>query len=399
MNHRFFSKRLHIRVSLLVHFKKYPVLFISGFLAIISCFIVPPDAQYFSYINFRVLGLLFCLMGIVAGMKEAGAFDLLSNALLKKTGSLKTLVFALVALCFFLSMFLTNDVALVTVVPFTILVFGNIETVCPGAKKSLCLTLALETVSANLGSMLTPIGNPQNLYLFSQYEMSLSEFLKLTAPYTILSFAILSMLSLTLVKKMKIENAEGGEKSAQPQNDSKEIKSDSITLSKSFYIYLALFVLALLTVARVIHWIPLLVVVAAVIFFQNKKLFMKIDFALLVTFVFFFVFVGNMGRIPSVNSLLAKLIEGREVLVAVCASQIISNVPAALLLSTFTTNGAALVIGTNLGGLGTLVASMASLITYKFCAPEEKGRYLLIFSVLNFAILAVLFGVYLALKL
>lgn len=360
-----------------VAFKKDSVLFISGALAVASCFFVPLSREYLDYINIRVLALLFCLMGIVAGIKEAGAFDALSHALLKRIHSLKTLVFNMTALCFFMSMFLTNDVALVTIVPFTLLVFSNLETACPKAKNALCVTLALETVAANLGSMLTPVGNPQNLFLFARYEMQITDFLKLTAPYSALSFALVAVLCFLLVKNEAIQ--------IPAENETKKI-------SESFYIYLGLFILALLTVGKLIPWQALLAIVCIVIFFQNKKLFARVDYVLLLTFVFFFVFVGNLGRVPFFRDFFESIIEGREVLTSILASQFISNVPAALLLSSFTQNGAALVIGTNLGGLGTIIASMASLITYKFCAPQEHRRYLAIFSALNFGILILLYA-------
>lgn len=355
--------------------KSQAVLIVSGVAAAVSCFFVPPSAAYLSYINVRVLALLFCLMCVVAGMKDAGAFNVLSRLLLRKVRSTRGLALFLVLLSFLLSMFLTNDVSLITLVPFTLLVFAELE-----AERELLLTLVLETVAANLGSMLMPFGNPQNLFLFARYEFSLPEFLALMLPCTILSLVLVSAATL-LVRRRTIAVAHLAGQSSWMD-------------AKAFALYAALFVLCVLSVARLLDYRVLFVIVVAVLLVYRRRILLRADYALLATFVFFFVFVGNMGNIPAVRSCIRSFMQGHELEAAVLASQFVSNVPAALLLAGFTENGRALVLGTNIGGLGTLIASMASLITFRFYAaarPRSTKRYLLVFTLVNIVFLLALY--------
>ena len=367
---------------MLKYLKKDPVLFISGILAIVSCFFVHPDQEYLAYIDWRVLGILFSMMLVVAELVRIGLFKRLTDMLLARVHSSGAVSLILVWLCFFMGMVLTNDVTLVTMVPFAIGVMSSF-----GDRRNTTYTLILMTVAANLGSMQTPIGNPQNLYLYTRYSVPLGDFLKLMLPYSLLSLALVTLAVFILCKNTGTSSRDKDQH--EPLNKTKLIIS------------LLLFVLCLLVVARVIeYWIVLLILIAVMIF-MDRKAFHYVDFTLLITFVFFFVFVGNMGRIDAVREVIGNVVGSAPVLTAVLSSQVISNVPAALLLSAFTDNGSALIIGTNLGGLGTLIASMASLITYKFHSampkPEDKKTpgYIPAFSVINIIFLAILFGAYL----
>lgn len=370
--------------------KNNPILCISGLLALISCFFVLPDLQYLFYINVRVLAILFGLMLIVAALGHIGTFDVLTNKLLSKVKTYRGISLLMSLLSFFLSMFLTNDVSLVTLVPFAIMVLAPF-----GENKKLMFTLIIMTVAANLGSMLTPIGNPQNLYLYDNYQIALPEFLLLMLPYSALSLALIVALTFILIK--------GSDK--LPSLNKTEVKKLSVV---KLLIYFALFVLNILTVVGYVHFLISLGVTVVAMLIMDRKSFTKADYNLLVTFVFFFVLIGNIGRIDAITGALSGLVSSYPVPAAVLSSQIISNVPAAMLLSAFTDDGKSLIIGTNLGGLGTLIASMASLITYRFHASfakeqkektgEKQDNYILNFTIINIIMLAILFGLYLILN-
>lgn len=362
--------------------KKEAVLCISGILAAISCFIVPPSPDYLEYIDFRVLILLFCLMLTVAGIRQSGVFGAVCQALLKKFASVRTVGTVLVLLSFFMSMLLTNDVTLVTLVPFTLLLFKEISG--DGKGRAEILLLVLETAAANLGSMLTPMGNPQNLYLYSKFGLSLTEFIGVIFPYSALSLIMLLFSSFVFLPKLKTE---------PPKTESK------IQGRLKPIFFAVLFILNMLTILRVLDPLPLLLIITASVLIADRKLFLRVDYSLLLTFVFFFVFVGNLGSIPALSDSLQSVLGGNEAAVSIALSQVISNVPAAILLSGLSDNAEALIIGTNLGGLGTLIASMASLITYKFYAAAEGSRpkkHILIFTAFNLCYLIILGGMYYA---
>ena len=357
--------------------KKDPILIISGILAAVSCFIVPPDAQYIGYINFRVLAILMSLMLVVAVLLRIGTFDFLTDRLLKRLKTSRSICLLLTVLSFFMAMFLTNDVTLVTLVPFSIAVLKSFDD-----RRTLMFTLILMTVAANLGSMLTPIGNPQNLYLYTNYQMELLPFIKLMLPYSAVSLILTALAVLLLCSNKKSEY--------------KNITEVPVPDAKKLAVCVILFAVCVLAVAGIINWIVMFAAVCAVITIIDRKAFKYVDYMLLLTFIFFFVLIGNIGRIEAVYDALSKVVAVSPALTAVAASQIISNVPAAMLLSAFTDNGEALVVGTNLGGLGTLIASMASLITYKFYAatPRDKKNtgmgYLPAFTLVNVVFLALL---------
>lgn len=356
-------------------FRREAVLMIAAACAVLSMFFVPPDGEYLSYIDLRVLCLLFCLMAVVAGFQQCGLFYLLAQKLLSGKKQFRLLSLILVLLPFFSSMVITNDVALITFVPFTILVMGMI-----GEERRLIYLIVLQTVAANLGSMATPVGNPQNLYLYSQYGLSPGDFFAIMGPLTLLS--LISLCAAACAVKSDTIEVHFAEQA--------RIQKPGILLLMA-----GLFLLCLLSVFRVIpYWALLIVVVAALLIF-DRELFLRADYGLLLTFVCFFVFAGNMGRIGPVREFLDGMLRQSAVLTSAVTSQVISNVPAAVLLSGFTQNGRGLLIGTNIGGLGTLIASLASLISFKFYIRTPKAtplKYLAVFTLVNGAGLLLLLG-------
>ena len=350
--------------------KKETVLTIATLLAVVSAFFIKPDRQYIGYIDFRTLGILFGLMVIMQGFQRTGLFDQIGKSLLQKTGKLWQLILVLVMLCFFFSMLITNDVSLLTFVPFSILVLKK----C-GQEQAMIPTVILQTVAANLGSMLTPIGNPQNLYLYGLMDCSILEFMGILLPYTVITFVLL-LLSLLCIR------GKGQEISCRMEEGT-EIKQSRKCRN---LIYGLLFLLALLVVARILPYGVLVTAVFLYTVIFDREALKGADYALLVTFVSFFILIGNFGRISLIREALEHFVSGREILTGVLASQVISNVPAAVLLSGFTENYRDLLVGVNLGGLGTLIASMASLISFKLytkCYKENRGRYLRWFTLVN----------------
>ena len=367
--------------------KKEAVLCVALLLAVLSAGIVPPDQEYAEYIDARTLAILFCLMSVMAGLQKIGIFGWIARGLLGKVKGSRSLVLVLMLLCFFSSMLITNDVALITFVPFTFTVLAMMG---QETRQRLALPLvATQTIAANLGSMLTPIGNPQNLYLYGKAGMSLGSFLALMLPYAVVSLLLLLVWGVFLggMRAGELEPLAEDLGGREPER----FRSKAGMLS--LWVYLALFLLCLLTVAHVLPWQVVLGIVLAAVLAMDRKLLAKVDYSLLLTFVGFFIFIGNVGRIPAFRDFLQKVVVGREVYAGVAASQVISNVPAALLLSGFTEDYGRLVVGVNLGGLGTLIASMASLISYKYVAKEESaGRwaYIKVFTVSNICFLAAL---------
>ncbi len=354
--------------------KKDPVLTVSWILAIGSAFWIPPDSAYLDYLDLQTLGLLFCLMTITGGLQNMGFFSRIGGNLIRHVANTASLAGILVALCFFSSMIITNDVALITFVPFTMVILDMV-----GKKEKMIPIVTMQTIAANLGSMVTPIGNPQNLYLYSQTDMGLIPFMRITLPYAAVT-ALFLLLFLAVQKKEKIHHV--------------EIRMDRQAGSrKKEWMYAFLFLLALGVIIRLIPMAPVFFLTAAAVAAADRNALKKVDYALLLTFIGFFIFIGNMKRIPWFCQMLTEVVKGNEILTAVITSQVISNVPSALLLSGFTDKVRQLVIGTNLGGLGTLIASMASLISYKQVVlrfPERKGAYFIYFTAANVVLLAIL---------
>lgn len=356
--------------------KKEAVLSIALLLAVVSSFVVKPNKEYIGYIDYHVLVLLFALMLVVGGFKSLGVFRLLGEKMCSKVSSLRGLTIVLTMLCFVSSMLITNDVALITFVPFTISIFCMIA-----CEDKLIPVIVLETIAANLGSMLTPIGNPQNLLLFSLSGMDVLEFVIHMLPLTLLSL-VLILACVIRLKNQPIQVIQ-----------EKDSKKEKIVTNYRFWIYLVLFMVCMGNVFHLYSYGVVLVVVTAVVLVMNRSLFAEVDYSLLLTFVGFFIFIGNMKQIDSVNAVFMQLIAGNELLVGIVSSQMISNVPAAMLLSGFTSEYGVLLYGVNIGGLGTLIASMASLISYRFFVkayPEQKSMYFKQFTVYNVVLLLII---------
>lgn len=349
------------------------VLACSALLALLSLVLNPPTKTILTYIDLRVLALLFSLMAVIAGLQATGSLQILSNKLLQHVTNTRSLTYILIMISFFSSMLITNDVALITFVPFTIIVLGQTK-----QQRLMALIIVLETIAANLGSMLTPVGNPQNLYLYSHYQLSLTEFFQITFPLVLASFLLLSLITLTVKATSLTLNLE---------------TMSHLTSKNCFVFYCILFILALGTVFRLIDYRLSFMLILGSILLRDWKLLLKVDYGLLATFFCFFIFVGNLSEITIIRTWIDTIIDGQETLAAIILSQVISNVPATLLLSGFTADYRSLIIGTNLGGLGTLIASLASLISYKFYIQTSAAKplnYLGLFTFWNLVILLIL---------
>lgn len=383
--------------SMIQFCKKEAVLSIAVVLALLSVFFVRPDAGYLAYIDFRTLGILFCLMTIVAGLQQIGVFDRMAKGLLAHVAGVGGIVTILVLLCFFLSMLITNDVALITFVPLALIIMKQFSE--SDRKKWMLKCVVMQTIAANLGSMLTPIGNPQNLYLYGRAGMNISSFLRLMLPYSLISLALLLLWIWLpfLIHRESTEERQDNTESGKVWKPEETSGGWMATDTKALMVWGMLFGISLLAVGRILVWqIPFVLVLLYGLIWK-REILRKVDYSLLGTFTALFIFIGNLGRIPAFSSFLQRAMQGREVLTAVFASQVMSNVPAAILLSGFTDQYQALIIGTNLGGLGTLIASMASLISFKYMVREDgtlRGSYLAEFTVTNLVFLAVLLGVW-----
>lgn len=390
-------------------FARDSVLVISVFAALLSCIAVPPDAEYVVYIDWHTLVLLFCLMTVVAGLRFLGVIRILGEWVVKRMHSKVMIATALLALTFCCSMFITNDVALITFVPFAIVVMHRAS-----MDAYMGPVVALMTIAANLGSMLLPMGNPQNLYLFQASGMDVASFVWLMMPYTVFAAVLLLIFLLVVFRKKDSENTpqnqqqvseqrvSGQQARAAAENTGKRcllISHRKLPFRKCFcaVVYAVLFVVCLCAVANLIDVYTVGLVVLVVVLLVDRKILARIDYGLLFTFIALFIFVGNMGRIPVIHDVVSQLIGAVPVLASVLVSQVISNVPAALLLSEFTDQWHALIVGTNLGGLGTLIASMASIISFKLITTEglvKRGVYLRTFTMYNVVFLLLLLILY-----
>lgn len=350
--------------------RKDAVLSVSFVLAVLSCFVTRPSPAYIDYIDFRTLALLWCLMLVIAGLRRQRLFHVVSRGLLGRVRTERGIVLTLVLLCFVGGMLMTNDVALLCFVPLALMLLPQ----C-GLERRLSFSIAMMTIAANLGSMLTPVGNPQNLFLFARSGMGLGAFVRLMLPFSLLSAALLLCA---------VWQRCGGRRLALSMQEAEALQGPRAAL------FFLLFCCCLLTIGGILPlWLLLLLVSAAVIGLE-RSLLRRADYALLLTFVFFFIFIGNVRSIQLLQSALRSVLDRREWLIALLGSQVISNVPAAVLLSAYTDNIPALLIGTNLGGLGTLIASMASLISWKqltLAYPQLRGVYFVEFTLYNVAFL------------
>ncbi|MGN0580138.1 MAG: SLC13 family permease [Ruminococcus sp.] len=364
-------------------FKKETVLSIALLAAVASVFFIHPDKEYFSYIDYRTICILFSLMAVMEGFNSIGIFSMTARKLLSRAKSIRSVITILVCLCFFFSMLITNDVALITFVPLTIVIFRMLGNEL--SAKLLIPTVVMQTIAANLGSMLTPIGNPQNLYLYGISGIGPGDFILLTLPFAATAF-ILLMIWIAMKTHGIVSEVSAG------------IPDDNTSVRKNpLIMYTILFVVCLLAVAKLLHFLAVTLIVLTAVLLTDRKILKRIDYALLLTFAGFFIFIGNMGRIEAINSFIGRIIESNEFAAAVAASQIISNVPCALLLSGFSENYSRLILGTNIGGLGTLIASMASLISFKYIVNENqklRKNFFLSFTLANIIFLAAMLLLY-----
>ena len=376
------------------------ILIVAAILAVISCFLVPPDSQYWGYIHVNTISQLVCLMMVVCGFQRIGVFRAIGARLLRHVRTERGLVLVLMSLTFFSAMWITNDVALVTFVPFalSVLVMAN-------AEKQSILVITLMTIGANVGSMLTPIGNAHNLYLKALTRMSTKDFLKIMAPYTITAAVLMVVFAFVFFKSRKVDQFAGlqgndieqsvlAPSHGHPQPDEIRVMGYGMSFTRwRVIVYSLLFVVCLCGVSG---WIPdwMMVVIMVVAFLLcDRHVFRVLDWALPLTFIMFFIFIGNMRRVPGFSDLAQMWVGTHPMEVSVVSSQFISNVPTTILLSGFCDQWKLLIIGTNLGGMGTLIASMASLISYKGIThqyPGHRGRYLLTYTIVNVFFLAVL---------
>ena len=352
------------------------VLLVSALLAIVSSFFVTPGLYYLDYIDFRVLFLLLCLMIVVTGFQTAGLFAWLGSVLVRRAENSRLMTAILVYLCFFSSMLVTNDVALIAFVPFTIFVLS-----ATNQNDVLVHVIVLQTVAANLGSMLTPIGNPQNLFLFFLSGFSLWKFVNVMLLYWLASAGLLFVFCMRfhpfLVKPVCLCCE----------------KLDSPRMVR----YAILFVMCLLSVTHIIAWQITAVTVLVYALLADKKSVQEADYGLLLTFVCFFIFSGNLGNIESVRQLIEALLYKKVAITSVAISQILSNVPTAVLLSEFTVEYENLLIGVNIGGLGTPIASLASIISLKMylkTSNRDFKKYILLFTAINLIFLFSLSALY-----
>ena len=368
-----FSQCFHLFLHTFLSFiKSHAVLFVAIVAALITSFIVPPDAQYLEYFDFKTLTCLFCTLAVVCALRNIKFFTALAKKIVQVFKNTRAAILALVYITFLGSMLIANDMALLTFLPLGYFVLSSTN-----KQKYMAFTFIMQNIAANLGGMLTPFGNPQNLYLYTKFTIPTGQFMATMFPPFCLYVALITLCCLFFVKKEKME-----------------IPEEAISLPKwRTVIYGVLFALSIVIVFRVIPFIVGLITIPLALFFMDRKALKQVDYALLFTFVAFFIFAGNMARIESVRNLFSSLLQKNPLLVSALSCQVISNVPSAILLSQFTSDFLPLLVGVNIGGVGTLISSLASLITfgeYSKHEPKKVGRYILLFSLFNFAFLFIL---------
>lgn len=355
-------------------FHGHMVLTIALLVALITMVIVPPDLQYFEYIDFKTLFCLFATLLVVCALKNIRFFTFISRKIVHATPNLRVCILALLYITFIGSLFIANDMALITFLPLGYFVLSD-----TGNNKYMAPVFVLQNIAANLGGMLTPFGNPQNLYLYTKFNIPTLEFMGIMVLPFLLAVLMLS-ISVLFFPKTKMELSVS-------ENDVIEFKP------KRTVAYLLLFTVSIIAVFSVIHYLIATAIIAIGIFILDKKAFLKVDYPLLFTFLMFFVFAGNMSRIDVIRDFMSGLLEKNTLIVSALSCQVISNVPSAVLLSQFTDNYKSLLLGVNIGGTGTIIASLASLITFSEFSryqPENKKKYFGIFTLLNLIFLIVL---------
>lgn len=345
---------------------------IAALCAVVTCFIVPPDGEYLGYFDLKTLSCLFCVLAVVCALRNIRFFYTVAKAIVRRFRNARAAILMLVYITFIGSMLIANDMALLTFLPLGYYILHT-----TGKEKYMAFTFIMQNIAANLGGMLTPFGNPQNLYLYSKFNIPDGEFMLIMLPPFLLSVTLITALCLLFVK-------------AEPL--AIEERAASLPIPR-VVIYLCLFALSVLMVFRFLpFWIGLIVIPVALLFLDRRAL-LSVDYGLLLTFVFFFVFAGNMARIGAVREFFSWLLDINTLLFSALCCQVISNVPSAILLSQFTSNYRELLLGVNIGGVGTLISSLASLITFREYTKQQPGHtlgYILKFSLFNFLFFAVL---------
>ena len=360
------------RLAILI--KSNIVTFIAFLLAAATSFIIPPDSEYLAYFDFKTLTCLFTVLAVVCALRNVRFFYTVAEKIIKHFGNLRLAVLALVYITFIGSMLIANDMALITFLPLGYFILLTAE-----KQEYMCVVFILQNIAANLGGMLTPFGNPQNLYLYSKFNIPDGEFMLIMLPSFLLAITLISAACFIFIKPEPLT-----------------FKGTERRLPKTrIFVYLLLFTLAVLCVFRFIPYQISLAVIPLVLLILDRRALAHVDYGLLLTFVFFFIFAGNMARIEPVRAVFSALLDKSTLLFSALSCQIISNVPSAILLSEFTENYRELLLGVNIGGCGTIISSLASLITFREYAehnPGKSGRYLAVFSAFNFTFLAVLLG-------
>lgn len=371
-NLSFFNKTKH---KLLAFMRTQIVLTISIIAMLITCLFVPIDKTYLGYFNLRTLATLYCTLAVISAFSHIHVFEIISKNIVLKLHNLRNVTLGLVFITFFGSMILANDMALLTFLPLGYYVLNS-----TGNKQAMAFTFIMQNTAANLGGMVTPFGNPQNLYLYSYYHIGIAEFVKIMLPSFLIS-TLLIVIVCCFVKPIPLTLK----------------KEESYTLDKQHtFIYSMLFIASILIVLRIIPYILGTAAITIALWVLDKKAIKEVNYPLLLTFCAFFVFSGNLARIPAVRSLFATILPINPLLFGILSCQLISNVPAAVLLSHFTTDYQSLLPAVNIGGLGTLIASLASLITfseYKKHAPGNGKGFIVIFSIINITFLIIIYGV------
>lgn len=364
-------------------FHSHLVLTIALLCALITMVIVPPDIKYLDYIDFKTICCLFATLLVVCALKNIRFFTFIARKIVHSTPNLRICILALLYITFIGSLFIANDMALITFLPLGFFVLAD-----TGNEKYMPWVFVLQNISANLGGMLTPFGNPQNLYIYNKFQIPTLEFMKIMVLPFLLAVLMLTLSVLFFPKtKMEFTIDEG---------------ADKITLSpRKTSIYLVLFVLSILAVFDILPYYVATIIIFVGILIFDRKATLRVDYPLLLTFVMFFIFAGNMSRIDIIRNFMSSLLEKNTLIVSALSCQVISNVPSAVLLSQFTTNYKELLLGVNIGGTGTIIASLASLITlseFSRCQPNAKKRYLAIFTLLNIIFFVALLGFSLLIK-
>ena len=357
---------------LLSFIKKNAVLVIAVIAAVVTMFFVPPDKEYLEYFDLRTISCLFCTLAVVCAFKNIWFFRIVAGSIVRVFKTTRTSILALVYITLFGSMLIANDMALITFLPLGYFVLDSTDN-----RKLIAFTFIMQNIAANLGGMLTPFGNPQNLYLYSYFNIENGEFFSIMFIPFVLSIALITICIMFI----------------KPEELVVHLYTNTPLDWKRVAIYSVLFALSIAIVFRAVHFLIGTLIIVVSLLFLDRRALKSVDYGLLLTFCAFFIFSGNMSRIPAVSDLVGNIVAQSPLLCGIVSCQFISNVPSAILLSRFTENYAALLVAVNIGGVGTLISSLASLITFKEYSKCEKGKtgsYLLLFSALNFGMLIIL---------